>query len=202
MDPNLFHLDWERTFEVLAGIIVLAFLIERALAPIFEHRWFIENFDGRGIKEFIAIAVSITVCVIWKFDALSIVILAEQTSIPGYVITGAIVAGGSKASVTLFHNLLNVRSTAHQARFELRASKAAQTAEEAAKQAEEASTLEAASRSATVAKKARADAARAAQISGSPVTKAFLLRAEAAAAKAEVEAEKKSPDPKRRGPSP
>ena len=32
MDPNLFFLDWERTFEVLISIIVLAFLLERALA--------------------------------------------------------------------------------------------------------------------------------------------------------------------------
>jgi hypothetical protein len=31
MDPNLFHLDWERLAEVLAAVVVMAFLIERAL---------------------------------------------------------------------------------------------------------------------------------------------------------------------------
>lgn len=39
MDPNLFHLDWERTFEVLLTIAVLAFFVERAFAPLFENRW-------------------------------------------------------------------------------------------------------------------------------------------------------------------
>ena len=38
MDPNLFHIDMGRLFEVLVGIIVLSFFLERALAVIFEHR--------------------------------------------------------------------------------------------------------------------------------------------------------------------
>jgi len=51
MDRNLFHLDWERTFEVLAAVIVLSLLLERALAPLFEHPAFIRRFDKRGVKE-------------------------------------------------------------------------------------------------------------------------------------------------------
>ena len=31
-DPNLFALNWETVFEVLATIVILAFLLERALA--------------------------------------------------------------------------------------------------------------------------------------------------------------------------
>ena len=38
MDPNLFHLDWDRTVEALAGIVVLAFLMERSLSLFFENR--------------------------------------------------------------------------------------------------------------------------------------------------------------------
>ncbi len=37
MDPNLFHIDWDRLFEVLLAIIVLAFFLERAPALLFEH---------------------------------------------------------------------------------------------------------------------------------------------------------------------
>ena len=40
MDPNLFHLDWERLIEVLITIVVLAFFLERSLSLLFESRFF------------------------------------------------------------------------------------------------------------------------------------------------------------------
>ena len=57
MDPNLFHLDWERVGEVLTAIIVLAFVLERALAVLFESRLFVKRFEGKGVKEWVAAAV-------------------------------------------------------------------------------------------------------------------------------------------------
>ncbi len=62
MDPNLFHVDWERTGEALTLIIILAFLIERALAVVFESRAWLERFDKPGLKEVIAAALSVVVC--------------------------------------------------------------------------------------------------------------------------------------------
>jgi hypothetical protein len=55
MDPNLFHIDWERTLEALVGIVVLAFFVERVCAVLFESRWWIRKFedariDGVGVK--------------------------------------------------------------------------------------------------------------------------------------------------------
>ena len=114
MDPNLFHLDWERTAEVLGGIIVLSFLLERALAPILEHRAFLSRFAEKGVKEIIALVVAVAVCVRWKFDAISMIILTDHTTSLGAALTGAIVAGGSKASIKLFHDVLNIRSSAHE----------------------------------------------------------------------------------------
>jgi hypothetical protein len=114
MDPNLFHLDWERTAEVLTTITVLAFLLERALAPIFEHRGFLKRFASKGVKEMIAFGVSVAVCLYWQFDAFSMIILTERTTPLGAALTGAIVAGGSKASIKLFHDVLNIRSSAHE----------------------------------------------------------------------------------------
>ena len=70
MDPNLIHLDWERTFDALMIVIVFAFLVERALAVIFENELYIRNVDRPGLKELLAIALSIAICFIWKFDAL------------------------------------------------------------------------------------------------------------------------------------
>jgi len=122
MDPNLFHLDWERTFEALIGIVIFSFVIERALAVLFESRWFIRNFQenenirNKSIKELIALAVSIAICIAWKFDAISIIFLRANITVAGSIITGAVVAGGSKASVKLFKEMMGFMSDAEAAR--------------------------------------------------------------------------------------
>ncbi len=116
MDPNLYHLDYERLFEVLVTIIVLSFFVERALAVLFEHRKFIDKLKETGVKEVIALVVSIAVCIYWDFDAVSMTILAERTSLPGHVLTGGIIAGGSKASIKLFRDLMGVMSDAEKSR--------------------------------------------------------------------------------------
>mgnify|MGYP006280759889 FL=1 len=46
MDPNLFHIDFEQLMEVLLTIIVLSFLVERALSILFESRTFIERTES------------------------------------------------------------------------------------------------------------------------------------------------------------
>ena len=112
MDPNLFFLDWDRTFEALAGIIVLSFMLERALALLFENRIFVQRASGKGVKEPIAFAVAFAVCHQWQFDAVSIVLLSEQTSVVGELVTAGVIAGGSKASLKLFHEILGVKSSA------------------------------------------------------------------------------------------
>lgn len=135
MDPNLFHLDWERTFEALTAIIILSFIVERALAMIFENRMFIERFDRPGLKELIALVAAVALCVAWSFDAVSIIILAERTTVAGCIVTGAVVAGGSKASIKLFHDVLEVKSSAYEQRHVLRAAYAAREAETLAERA-------------------------------------------------------------------
>lgn len=112
MDPNLFHIDWERLSEVLIAIVVLSFLIERALAMLFESRFFINRFKEKSLKEIIAVTVGALVCWYWDFDALSMIFLKDSVTIFGAIITGAIIAGGSKASIKLFKDVLGVKSNA------------------------------------------------------------------------------------------
>lgn len=142
MDPNLFHLDWERTLEALVGIIVLSFLVERACALLFESRWWIRLFEDASLgetsdsqktnntsksekkdimpgrlyplKEIISFIVALLICYFWDFDAVSIILLSDQIHLLGIVITALVVAGGSKASIALFHQILNVRSNAEK----------------------------------------------------------------------------------------
>lgn len=127
MDPNLYHLDWERLFEVLITIVIMAFLLERALALLFESRVFINHVQGKSFKELIAFVVAALVCWFWDFDALSMIFLKSKVTIYGAVITGAIVAGGSKASIKLFRDIMGFKSTAEAARL------AAEEAEEKGK---------------------------------------------------------------------
>src|SRR5262249_34708862 len=114
-DPNLFHLDWERVGEVLATVVVLAFVLERALSLLFEHRFFLKNFGGKGVKEVIAAVVAVVVCARWNFDAISMIVLTDRTTFLGELLTGMVIAGGSKASLKLFHDVFDVRSSAHEA---------------------------------------------------------------------------------------
>lgn len=121
-DPNLFHLDWERTFEALSTIVVLSFIVERALAIVFENRIFLAWYGGaapakpsngnktparKGIKELGAFAVALALCVTWKFDALSIIVLDDRNHALGYALTAGVIAGGSKGSMKLFHDVFN-----------------------------------------------------------------------------------------------
>jgi hypothetical protein len=114
MDPNLFHLNWDRTFEALATIVVLAIVLERALAPVFENRRLVEGLSGSGLKEVIAFALAFALCWRWHFDAVSIIVLAEQTSHFGEAITAAAIAGGSKGAIKLFRDVLGFKSTAYK----------------------------------------------------------------------------------------
>jgi hypothetical protein len=116
MDPNLFHIDWSQLLEVLSALVVLSFVIERGLSIVFEHKLFVKNFANSGIKEVIAFGVALLICWKWDFDIVSVVLTSETTSLLGQVITAAVLAGGSKASIKLFHDVLDVKSTAEDRR--------------------------------------------------------------------------------------
>ena len=126
MDPNLFAVDQPRLLEVLLMIVVLSFLVERALAVIFESRPFVNLIADTGIKELVAFSVSFGVCALWNFDALSILMPQPKTQLLGEALTGAVIAGGSKASIKLFHDLMHVMSTAEEERQERRKARKAQ----------------------------------------------------------------------------
>jgi hypothetical protein len=116
LDPNLYHLDWDRLAEVLATVVVLACFIERALSLIFENRLYLDHLGDRPIKELVAFAVALAVCVRWNFDAISMTVLTARTSRLGEILTAGVIAGGSKASIKLFRDILGFRSSAYAER--------------------------------------------------------------------------------------
>jgi len=114
VDPNMFYIDWTRVSEVLVAIVIVSFILERGLALLFETRWFISRYKDRSLKEPIAFIVAAFVCIFWEFDAVSAILLKEKMTVPGELITAGIVAGGSKASIKLFRDVLKLKSAAQQ----------------------------------------------------------------------------------------
>jgi len=180
-DPNAFHVDWNRTFEALMLIILLAFVVERALAMLFESRFWIERWDKPGLKELIATAVSIAVCWYWKFDALSMFILTtDHVQVAGFFLTGAVIAGGSKASIKLFHDVLGAKSSTYDQRHEIRAQNAAEDAEQAVEKLSPNATKEATAKVEKQVTRAARDAVQAASASGTTLSADAAQRAMAA----------------------
>jgi hypothetical protein len=155
MDPNFIHMDWERTFEALMLVAVVAIIVERSLSILFENRIYIEHFHRDGMKELIALAASIAVCAAWKLDAIGMILLSETTTMPGYVVTAGLVAGGSKGSVKLFQEYFALGSTAHKMRHSIQAAKAAEEAQRASGEVQD----DAISKATAQIKKASVDAA-------------------------------------------
>lgn len=111
MDPNLFHVDWDRLLEVLLVVIVLALFLERALAIVFESRLFVSRWNDKGVKELVAVGSPFLICEYWSFDALSIILPRDRMTHMGMFLTACIVAGGSKGAVKLFRDVLGVQTT-------------------------------------------------------------------------------------------
>jgi hypothetical protein len=145
LTPDLFHIDYGRLLETLVSIVVFSFFVERVLAVVFESSIFIDWSEAqpakrvkikgtsgetkeievpakpkkKGIREMITIIVSICFCLLIKFDAITIILQSSnKMSIWGMAFTGFIIAGGSKASIALFQNLMGVMSTAEKMRKE------------------------------------------------------------------------------------
>ena len=120
VDPNLFALKWDQVFEVLMAVVILAFFQERALALLYESPIWL-NYEARkkrehkgDFKPLIAFVVGAALCVAWQFDALSVILSRGTITVFGAVLTGAVVAGGAKASLALFHNVLSVYTSSYK----------------------------------------------------------------------------------------
>ncbi|MEM6506863.1 MAG: hypothetical protein AAF711_15600 [Planctomycetota bacterium] len=115
-----------RILYSLFQLVVVSMVLERALAFIFEHRWFREYFEGidpdnppkpddpnkppsrSGYKGLLAIVIAIFICWIYKFDIMQDIFAHEKSSALGVIITGFVLAGGSAGAITLFQGVLRM----------------------------------------------------------------------------------------------
>lgn len=112
MDPLLFSINADVVVEVLATVILLSLIIERALSIVFEWRPVLDKIKEKGVKEPVAFIVALVVVMSYKFDSLAIIFSNESNSYMGYIITAGVIAGGSKGSIKLFRDWLGWKSNA------------------------------------------------------------------------------------------
>jgi hypothetical protein len=99
--------------SVLFQIVMAAFIVERALALIFE--WDVWDFLVKhapwlnGAKEVIAFAASYTICQTANFDALKTLFNSNPSEI-GKVITALVIAGGSKGAMKLMQDVWKIKN--------------------------------------------------------------------------------------------
>ncbi len=132
LDPNQFAINWATIFEMLALIILLAFVVERALAMVYESKPYVrislkrKKEDKGDFKTLGAFILSALVTILFQIDLVAVILSHAHTSLVGELLTASVIAGGSKASIALFRNILDVKSSDYdRAQTELAAHRAA-----------------------------------------------------------------------------
>lgn len=97
-------------FSSFLFLIILSLLVERTLSVFFEQKFISKFLQGKGIKEFIALILCYIVCQTWNIDVVSN-ILGQTSNTLGIILSACSIAGGSKASITLFRDIINASNT-------------------------------------------------------------------------------------------
>lgn len=114
MPYTIASLQPEALLSLLGVIVVLSLIIERALAVPFEHKVIGPRLSQRSLKEPIAVLVSFFACIYWHIDVITVLVdgVGSRPDVWGELLTATVIAGGNKASLKLFHDVLGVRSNA------------------------------------------------------------------------------------------
>jgi hypothetical protein len=116
MNQGTIAVNGDEVFKIVWVITVLAFMIERALAILFEHRLWIKLEDKwgiKGLKELVAIALAYNLCAWASFDALALM-FHKESSWHSVLITALVVAGGSKGAVKLMQGYLGIKKAGNR----------------------------------------------------------------------------------------
>ena len=126
-------MTWDAFSQSIMLVIFASFVVERSLAVIFETRYYIRRFaETKGLKPTVAIVYAVIFVIAVDINLAKILRLREESTDFGYdwtgaswqsleniliaVATGLLVAGGSKASLKLFKDVWNIKSTSEALR--------------------------------------------------------------------------------------
>lgn len=109
----------DKLIQGLVVVVLLSFIIERALAVFFDMEKLRDRLSKYDLKPWISIVVSIAVCGFLQFDILRVLTEADVMGVKlgtvppwlGIGLTGLTVAGGSAGAVKLFQDVLGLRRT-------------------------------------------------------------------------------------------
>ena len=125
--------QYEAVLGALALVVILAMLLERALAVIFEWSVLRDWLKEKRLRVPIALIASYVICVWGQFDVLSVVFAKtggySGASSFGTFATAAVIAGGSKGAILLFQGVLGFGREAVNARIAAKATKPAKPGE-------------------------------------------------------------------------
>lgn len=101
------NVDWNIVGSVFGVLVLLSLIIERGLSLVFEHKSIGSSFTGK--KELVAFLLALLICLNYDIDILQALLdQTGQSTFLGMVLTAATIAGGSKGSMKLFNDALNV----------------------------------------------------------------------------------------------
>ena len=100
-------------FETLLLVAVVSAIVERALSVVFESRaWVARHKKKPTPKPLIVVIFSVLICYFYQIDIMAVLMNHQQVSLVGLLVSGALIAGGSKASIKLFRDVLDIQSEA------------------------------------------------------------------------------------------
>ncbi|MCR9133499.1 MAG: hypothetical protein NXI08_13020 [bacterium] len=116
----------------LALLVTISVILERALAFLYEHKWFMLLFPNQSsrdkkerdirryiaAKENIALIVSFSIAFTYKFDILQILFKNPSWSWLGIILTAFILAGGSAGAIAIFQGYLRMGKEVRDANIE------------------------------------------------------------------------------------
>lgn len=150
MNPEVAYASLLETSAAVGQIVLIALLLERALAFVFEYHWF-QQLTARveGIKAPVAFGLALLIARTYGVDILAELFREEGAPATptwiGSLLTAAIIAGGSSAAIAIFQNRFNWGRDARKAGIEAKKRAASASLKEAeAREAAAASELEAA----------------------------------------------------------
>ena len=104
----------------LGRVVVAATVVERVLAFVFEHEWFVRLFSKPsetdpnqrvsklpGLKGLIALAMSVGISFSYRVDILHVVFSTHAETPAGMLLTGFLIAGGSAGAIAVFQAYLD-----------------------------------------------------------------------------------------------
>ncbi len=115
----------------LGTLVIVALIVERALAFIFEHEWFkrlTTNTDDSsrypGLKGLLTLIGSLGISFGYDFDVLRVLLENANHETAGKIVTGFVIAGGSSGALALFQGYLGIGKDARDAIVEAKIAKA------------------------------------------------------------------------------